>query len=300
MNGLPLSKSQLDVAHVLSTQPPEPDHVLPGLPVGAVGALVAPGGTGKTMLALQLAISLATGQPSPLQFSAGPKRQEPTTVVLIAAEETGGEMHRRLFYLVNALSPVANTVNGGERRREYHDLLQKHLRVYSLAGRSRLRLDGDESAEPSIQALKEVAKGARLLILDPMRQIHGGDENDSWAMTSLVQACQSIAHQSHCALLLTHHTTKHATMNGLGDQAGASRGSAALTDAVRWQVNLSRLDEKLAKQYGIEVDGPAHHIRADLAKANYLAAQPPLVFRKGEGGALELRTALIKVRRGRA
>ena len=38
-------------------EPPKPlDFVLPGLPVGCVGALVSPGGVGKSMLALQLAM----------------------------------------------------------------------------------------------------------------------------------------------------------------------------------------------------------------------------------------------------
>jgi len=39
------------------TEPPKPiDFVLPGLAVGCVGALVSPGGAGKSMLALQLAM----------------------------------------------------------------------------------------------------------------------------------------------------------------------------------------------------------------------------------------------------
>src|SRR5690606_12614659 len=51
----------LDLALAFKTSPPPVDYVLPNMVAGTVGAIVSPGGTGKSMLALQLAIQLAGG-----------------------------------------------------------------------------------------------------------------------------------------------------------------------------------------------------------------------------------------------
>ena len=286
MNLVPFSALKLDIAAALSRPPPPPDDVLPGLPVGAVGALVAPGGAGKTMLALGASVGLATGMPSVSGLEAQGRglSAAPAPVVLVTAEESVDEMHRRLHRVVAALFPEKGGAASVMSRSDAVALLEQHLRVYPLSGRARIRLDDESSA--SLQALTEAAAGARLVILDPLRQFHSQDENDSWAMTDVVQKLQRIAHRNRCAVIVSHHTSKHATMNGLGGQAGASRGSAALTDAVRWQLNLSRLDDSLAKLYGIQADDLERHLRVDLAKANYAEPQAPIVMRKEAGGVL--------------
>ena len=77
-------------------------------------------------------------------------------------------------------------------------------------------------------------------------------------------------------------------MQGQGDKAGASRGSAAFTDALRWQMNLSQLDDALAAQYGIPAHERRRHVRVDLAKANYIAPREPQVLRRDSGGVLSV------------
>ena len=174
------------------------------------------------------------------------------------------------------------------------ELLNNNLHIYPMAGAARLRLDGAEGSEQELAFLREAAKGARLVILDPLRQFHSGDENDSWVMTNLVHQCLAIATQERCAFILAHHTNKQATVTGYGDKAAASRGSAALTDAARWQLNLSELDHGLARERGIPQVDAWQYVKVDLAKANYLPEQPPVVLHKGVGGVLE--TVSEKVR----
>lgn len=276
---------RLDVLKLLATPPAEPDFVLPGLPVGAVGSVVAPGGTGKTMLLLQLAMELALGRPR-IARALGTVSATPSQVVLVAAEEGVDEIHRRLHHI--AAHCIVPPPDGGPLPPDDPQRLQlqHNLHLYPLAGAARLLLDGE--ANDSLPLLRQAAQGARLVVLDPLRQFHGGDENDSAVMTHVVQQCQAIAVRERCAVLVVHHTNKQAAATGQGDKAEASRGSGALTDAVRWQLNLSTLDAALARSFGIPADLIRQHIRMDLAKANYIGPGQPAVLRRQAGGVLAL------------
>ncbi|MBN9372134.1 helicase RepA family protein [Hydrogenophaga sp.] len=289
-----LTPLKLDITKLLRTSPPMPDHVLPGLPVGALGLLVAPGGKGKTMLLLQTAVALALGKPFLNGVMGKASSSEPARVVLFAAEETVDELHRRLHQVLRQLLEAHADLKDSLQQTSTLELLNNNLHIYPMAGAARLRLDGAEGSEQELEFLREAAKGARLVVLDPLRQFHSGDENDSWVMTNLVHQCLSIATQEHCAFILAHHTNKQATVTGYGDKAAASRGSAALTDAARWQLNLSELDPGLARERGIPKVDAWQYVKVDLAKANYLPEQPPVVLHKGVGGVLE--TVSEKVR----
>jgi RecA-family ATPase len=278
---------RLDVLKALTTSPPLPDFVLPGLPAGSVGALVAPGATGKTLLLLQLCAALAAGMPvlEGLFCGACATPVVPAKVAIVVAEETMDLMHARLHAVVAQLLLSVRPMLTSDERDEVTSRLAENLHIYPLAGRFRMRLDEcDPTWGDGLEALHQLSTGIRLVVLDPLRQFHGGDENDSWAMTKLVQDLQVVAAAGPRAVLVAHHTNKWASANGQGDRAGASRGSAAFTDAVRWQLNLSPLDDETGRGFGIIKD-LERYIKADLAKANYLPPQRPVVFRRETGGA---------------
>jgi RecA-family ATPase len=245
---------------------------------------------GKTNFLLQTSISLAIGQSAfgGLFANATNVATAPAKVVFVVAEEGIDVMHLRLHAAVgNALGKVGHLVDQ-EARDQIYSLLDANLHLYPLAGVTRLLIDGFEGSTNGLATLRDMAAGARLLVIDPLRQFHSGDENDSWVMTSVVQSLQSIASEHKCAVLAAHHTNKAATVNGSGDRAGASRGSAAFTDGVRWQLNLSPLDDTLGNAYGIDREGLSAYVRADLAKANYIAPQSAQVLRRQAGGAFEV------------
>jgi RecA-family ATPase len=287
----PALSSKLDIRAVLTTKPPLPDHVLPGLPVGVVGGVVAPGGSGKTMFLTQVAVAVATATPvfGDLVHDEG-RMHAPGRVVLVVAEETAQEMHRRLHAVVSFALLDKSSLFQVPDRQLFLDLLCANLDVYPLAGSARLVVSDDGHVGDGLQALRKASDGARLVIIDPLRQVHTGDENDSYVMTAVVQALQSVAVGSGCAVLVAHHTSKAATLQGQGDRAGASRGSAAFTDALRWQLNLSQLDETLAGQFGVPAADRLKHIRCDLSKANYVPPRLPQVLKREVGGVLALVT----------
>lgn len=277
----------MDIALALSTAPPMPDFVLPGLPTGCVGAVVAPGATGKTMFLLQLCAALALGLPvfDEGLFGSAQEPAPPCKVVLVVAEETAELMHIRLHAVAVELVRRC-TSRGGDLSRDLAGLLAENLRIYPLAGGLPMRLDEHGEYCFGVEELEAMASGARLVVLDPLRQFHRGEENGSDVMSEVVRVLQGVAYRTNCAALLAHHTNKWSTAGGQGDRAAAARGSGAFTDAVRWQMNLSDLDDALAGTYRIEDDDARDYVRVDLAKTNYLPPQPPMVLRRGEAGVL--------------
>src|SRR5690606_41457288 len=80
---------------VAFTEPPPPiDYVLPNMVAGTVGALVSPGGAGKSMLILQLAAQIAGG-PDLLEVGELPTG----AVVYLPAEDPPVAIHHRLHAL---------------------------------------------------------------------------------------------------------------------------------------------------------------------------------------------------------
>ena len=278
---------RMDVARAISTPPPAPDFVLPGLPVGAVGALVAPGATGKTMFLLQLCAALAMGVPAfdGALFDCEEPPPQAVKVTLVVAEETAQLMHIRLYAVAAEMLLRYGLQLDGEDGSLF-SLLGENLRLYPLAGDQPMRLDEFRDDAFSVEALEAISEGSRLVVLDPIRQFHSGDENDSGAMTHVVQVLQRVACRTNSALLAAHHANKWSSANGQGDRAAASRGSGAFTDAVRWQMNLSELDEASNLAGRIHKDDIRHYVRLDLAKTNYLPPQPPVVLKRGDSGLL--------------
>ena len=137
--------------------------------------------------------------------------------------------------------------------------------------------------------LFELCANARLIVFDPLRQFHDGDENDTAFMTAVVARFQRLARDTGSAVLLAHHANRSSISSGTGEQVGASRGCTALTDGVRWQANLSPVSDALASELGIERADLRDYVRLDCSKANYARPSATVVLRKApESGLMTL------------
>lgn len=286
----PFSKS-LNIGYMLRNAPPELDHVLPGLLAKTVGLLVGPGAVSKTMLALQVGIAMATGTPfmGGLVGGTSSKPLEPQRVVLVLAEESAAIVwHRVLAVATVQLAPTGIDMETAA------ELLANNLLVYALGGGEQVNLLGDcwEKTESGEQ-LKKACEGARLVILDPIRDFHNADENDSTAMKALARHIASYANSTGAAWLLVHHTSRAAALNGYGGSGDAGRGSTALTNAVRWQMNLSRPTREAAKQHGISASLVSRSVLVDIPKANYVETPATLVVVRGPFGVLMMTEDLV-------
>lgn len=254
----------LDLMAAFTELPPPIDYVLPNMVAGTVGALVSPGGAGKSMLALQLAAQIAGG-PDLLQvgeFPTGP-------VIYLPAEDPPAAIHHRLHAL------------GGHFTTEQRQDVADGLLIEPLIGRcpNIMCLDW-------FDGLKRAAEGRRLMILDTLRRFHIEDENVSGPMAQVIGRMESIAADTGCSIVFLHHASKSAAMMGAGDQQQASRGSSVLVDNIRWQSYLSGMTQNEAEEWGVDDGQRGYFVRYGVSKANYGAPFPERWFRRHEGGVL--------------
>ena len=105
---------------------------------------------------------------------------------------------------------------------------------------------------------RAVTEGARLVIVDPLRQLHLEDENQSAPMSALMSIFKQVAQNSGAAVLVAHHSSRAAGLQGYGDSADAGRGSTALKDDARWQINLVPPTREVLDAHGV----PANQAQA--------------------------------------
>lgn len=276
-----MSLRTLDLTWALHASLPPLDFVLPGLLPGTFGLLIAPGATGKSQLTLDIAVSLALGREAAGGLFTG---GTPTRVVVLAGEESDRLLAERIRSLLSSSEQTDPN-------------LHKNLVLLPMAGES-CTLLADGRPTGLYDELKKVSEGARLVVVDPLRRMHDGDENNSSDMTRLVIAMEQLAKSTGAAVLGLHHANRASTTDT--SSQNAARGSSALVDGARWQVNLSRMDERTADRHTISDAERAQYVALDFAKTNYLPPQPRAWLRRGAGGRLSLTQLPTAPQKGRS
>lgn len=256
---------RLNIRQAFTVEPPALDFVLPGMISGTVGALVAQGGAGKSWIALELAIAVAGG---PDLLEMGIERHG--RVLYLPAEDPTVALSHRLYAARHAVETQAV------------ETLAERLEIVPLMGRA-----VDLMTPAWADAVRRMAEGARLVIIDTLRRFHSADENSAGEMSRLLSVLEHICAETGTSVLFLHHTAKGAALNGGGDAQQASRGSSVLVDNVRGgQFNLSGMSEGEARSHGIDPADRRSFTRLVQAKANFGAPMPDRWFRRVEGGLL--------------
>lgn len=289
----------LDIGHALTNEPRPRDFSLPCLRAGTVGGLVSPGGAGKSMLAAQLALMVATGLDAVPGLRSKPGWQNlKTGKVHYASFEDGAEdAAARLYGIWNALGPKAD--------KAAIEIAKDQLFVETLTGlRAPDLLDEEEWRD----WINITCVGKRLVVIDTLRMAHLGDENDSGQMARLMAVMQGAAMQSGAAILFLHHISKGAALSGQGGAQQAARGSSVITDNARGQFFLSTMteaDTNEGSDYLFDLGAPGklsriplhsvddegremrtRYVRFGVAKSNYAAPWPDIWLRREDHGVL--------------
>lgn len=255
----------LDLMAAFAEPPPPIDYVLPNMVAGTVGAIVSPGGAGKSMLILQLATQIAGG---PDLLGVG---ELPTgAVVYLPAEDPPVAIFHRLYALGAHLTSA-------QRQIVAHGLL-----IEPLIGKCPNIMMCDW-----FDGLKRAAEGRRLMVLDTLRRFHIEEENASGPMAQVIGRMEAIAADTGCAIVFLHHANKSASIAGVGDQQQASRGSSVLVDNIRWQSYLSGMTQAEAAEWGVDEGQRGCFVRYGVSKANYGAPFQACWLRRHEGGVLK-------------
>ena len=205
----PVTYKPLSLAELCALELPDLEWVVEDLlPRGTLTLLSAREKAGKSLLAAHLAACVAHGEP----FLDRAVAQGP--VLLVPAEEHLRDVRDRLLLAVGGAleAPVAVLpVNRGED-------------------------DALDLADPAALAeLRRVVAELEpaLVVLDPLRELHGLAENDADAMGPLLKPLRLLAQESDAAAVLIHHMSR----------AGQFRGSTAILAACDNDWSLRNADE---------------------------------------------------------
>ncbi len=218
-------KSQFFTAAALAGKPvPERDWLVPDLiPAGTVTLLTGDGGTGKSLLALQLAAACALGKPWLGRGVAAGR------ALLVSAEDDEDELHRRIADIVSAEAvDLAELDNLCLRSLAGEDALLAALDLRSATLRAS---DLFRELDAFLAELRPV-----VLVLDTLADLFPGNENDRTQARQFIGLLRGLAMRHHCAVVLLAHPS----LSGLQSGAGTS-GSTGWSNSVRSRLYLRRV-----------------------------------------------------------
>lgn len=246
------------------------DFIFPGFLAGTVGGIIAPGGAGKSFLGIALCTALVSKDL--LGMGIVPADQY---VTYVTAEDPKNILEHRAHNLSIHLSHEERG-----RAREFFVLQSIHGRTPQI-----LNNHGQRN-ERWVDGLKRAATGKRMLVLDTLRKFHQGEENDSGHMTLLTQILDEIAAETGAGILFLHHANKIAQLSGNGDSAAASRGSSALVDNIRFQMNLAGMNKSEASELNVDEKHRSLFVKLIGSKANYAESSGDHWLKRAKGGVL--------------
>jgi RecA-family ATPase len=189
---------------------------------GEITVQGAPGGAGKTSLAIGMAVSIAAGRDILEEKIWGANLK----TLYINAEDSGLEMKRRVwaFCLAHNVAEqdldrlyVAGTDDARVQRLSFLRTTDKNSSV--------LDLDGFRGLEDLLSSVRP-----DLVVMDPLVALCGGGNiNDNAAMSLVLRDLKRLAIRFDCAILVIHHTRK-----------GGEPGSAEAISGAASIVNLAR------------------------------------------------------------
>ena len=240
------------------SEPPEDiparEWIIRGLMIRRhISILVAPGGSGKSLLSAQWAIALAMGM-----AWGGWTPVEAQKVLLINAEDDGDEMRRRIHAACRVMNVNPKDLTG-------RLFLADDPRSIVVAKTTK---DKVVTATPLADAIRKTVEdnGIGGVVVDPFAETFEGDENSNSEVKWAAAIWRTVARETHSSVMLVHHTPKYA--KGMAGDADAARGAGALVNSARIVSTLFTMTEEEAALFGLKPDEAYRYVRFDDAKAN--------------------------------
>jgi KaiC/GvpD/RAD55 family RecA-like ATPase len=238
-----------------STIPPR-DWIVPGLLLKRnVSLLVAPPGSGKSLLTLQIAIMIATGMDW-----GGWRTRKRCKVLVVNSEDDMDEMRRRLFATALEMGVEQASLEGRVFLAEAPEsIVIARLRAGT---RSVVRT-------PLVDKLVKTIKDNEIgcVVVDPFAETFEGDENSNSEVKWAGVLWREVSRRTDSALMLVHHSRKYA--DDMAGEADVTRGGGSLIGVARILCTLFTMTEAEAKTMGVPEEERTDYVRFDDAKANH-------------------------------
>ena len=235
--------------------------LVPGLLLrGQVTLLVAPPGSGKSLLTLQLAMVCAGG----LAEWGGWRPRGRYRSLVINVEEDQTEMERRLFGAHKIMNIAQADLSG-------IFLANAGSIVVARADSRTKTVTATPMRDQIVQTIIDLA--IDIVIVDPFAETFAGDENSNSELKWAGVLWRDIARSTNVAVVLVHHAKKYAS-NMAGDM-DAARGGGSLAGVARIVATLFPMTEPEFERCQADIKKAfpkaaerGRFIRFDDAKAN--------------------------------
>ena len=211
------------------------------LPEGRAGLFTGEGGRGKSWLALQLAASLAAGEPewlpgADLDLLDAPHApiKSGATAVIWTAEDEPAEAHRRL----DIMQPLGGGLDTADR-----------LHVIDASGEGALWAPDEKIRYSAVGAPTDAGERLRnycaeypprLLVVDNLAAAFACNENDRAMVRAFMTSWDGWARETKCAVMFVAHPSRaHTDFSGSTDWRAAARWL--------WSFGLKPIDDKDGK-----------------------------------------------------
>lgn len=269
--------------YTLDAEPAEREWAIQDFaPVGLVTMLTGPGGQGKSLMLMQLAIHAAIGQ-----SWAAFKIDKPIKTLVLSYEDDQLELHRRSYVLIKRLADSETGI-----LYDVDSLYRKNFLLYAagndLSGAWTLLTKMDRVTTqhtPRVEWLITVLKKARirLLTIDPAVFTHAVEENSNTDIASYMRMLTYIAREAQCAVVIVHHAGKSTMGANLEDlDQTAARGAGAFADNARSVSLCVSIHPRELANYGLPAMG--RYMLVKHVKHNYSAPLPEMILERKTSG----------------
>jgi AAA domain/RepB DNA-primase from phage plasmid/Primase C terminal 2 (PriCT-2) len=227
---------------------------------GEITLLAAPGGVGKSSLAIGMSVSLAVGQAT-LEEKIW---DHELTALYLNGEDSGIEMQRRIWAFCM-----------------HHHIAEQDLGRLLVAGADDWRMQGisllrtekgasllDKNGVDLLETLLQTHR-PDLLVLDPLVAFcGGGNVNDNAVMSLVMRALKRLAAEFNCAVLIIHHTRKGGDLSN----AEAISGASAIVNLARRALMTFPMTDNEAKQLLVLPSERFRYFKVAASKSNLAPA----------------------------
>jgi RecA-family ATPase len=267
------------LAFVIQSDPPPQPYLVKGLlPKVRTGVVAAEGGTGKGYFALQLALSIASGE----DFF-GYEVLDPGPVLILNAEDDRQIAWIRMKAILRATNISFQEAEKAVKNIHFPDIFRANTQIFP----------NDGGMLGLIEQMAERIK-PKLIIIDPISKFFMGDHNSQSEASAFVGLVDRLSDKTGAMCQLFAHNNKDSMKAGskAKQKSPSIMGSVAIPNSARHVITISAFDDSEGMKFGLTPRDAFDHVTVSVAKSNYSrSGQQIVLYRNPEGekaGAFEL------------